>query len=147
MAGFADNYIAIPFACRATTPTASFSILCSTSRGAVVASHVHSSSAQHIAGGNHGTKETQDCMRQHGDSGHDACARIRLCGAGDSAGTSVRDNHAGVRATAAEGGWGAARTAARNVRWNSGNEITGAAGRRGGHQGYVGKRKVQGEDA
>src|SRR5258708_25107105 len=32
MAGFADNYIAIPFACRATTPTASFSILCSTDR-------------------------------------------------------------------------------------------------------------------
>src|SRR3981189_1583615 len=41
MVEFADSHLALSFACRVAPPSVSFSILCSTSRGTVVAPQVH----------------------------------------------------------------------------------------------------------
>src|SRR5260370_32490736 len=147
MVGFADSHLALRSAFRVSPPSVFFSILCSTSRESAVAPQVHSSSAQHDAGGNHGTKETQQCSRQHRDSDHYACARIRLPCARDSAGTGARDNRAGARATTAEGGRRAAGGAARKLIGCSPHQSSPAAPGRNWFQRGERKRKKSKENA
>src|SRR5258708_25206745 len=147
MAGLADRDLALRCTRQVVPPSVCFSTFYSTSCRPVVAPRLHSLSAQYFGGGNHGTKETRQCIRQHRDSDHDTCARIRLYGAGDSAGTSARDISASAGAATAEGRRRAARVADTNLCRNAWNQITGETRTRAEHQGHARKRKVQSEDA